>query len=112
MTPLPNILPWQVWMVQFDPQVGSEQRGARPAIIVGSRAMCDTVGRRLALVVPCTGTDRGFAWQPKIMLDKPSVAMCDHVKSVSRERLVHMTRHGVPDHIRVEIRANLSYLFA
>lgn len=106
------MLPWQVWMVQFDPQVGSEQAGIRPAIIVGSKVMCDTIGRRLALVVPCTTTNRGFVWQPKIMLDKPSVAMCDHLKSVSRERLIHMTRHGVPDHVRDEIRWNLRNLFA
>lgn len=101
---LPNVLPWQVWYVRFDPQVGSEQAGIRPAIIVGSTSMCEIIGRRLVLVVPCTGTDRGLAWQPKIDLEKPSVAMCEQVKSVSRDRLVKIMPFGVPDRVREQIR--------
>jgi mRNA interferase MazF len=105
------VKPWQVWLVRLDPQVGSEQAGTRPAIVVGSRAMCDMAGRRLALVVPCTGTDRGLSWQPKIILDKPSVVMCEQVKSVSRHRLVRMLPHEVPVGVREEIRWNLVNLF-
>lgn len=107
---LPKILPWQVWLVRFDPQVGTEQAGIRPAIIVGSMAMCESVGQRLALVVPCTGTDRNLAWQPRIELEKPSVAMCEQVKSVSRDRLIRIMPFGVPDRIRDEIRWNLKNL--
>lgn len=109
---LPQVWPWQVWLVRFNPQVGSEQAGVRPAIVVGSKPMCDVVGRRLVLVVPCTGTDRGLAWQPKIDLEKPSVVMCEQVKSVSRDRLVRMMPFGVPDRVREEIRWNLHQLIA
>lgn len=112
MTGLPVVHPWQVWLVQFNPQVGSEQAGSRPAIVVGSKTMCDTAGRRLALVVPCTGTDRSLAWQPKIMLDKPSVVMCEQVKSVSRARLLRRLSHEVPPDVREEIRWNLHQLIA
>lgn len=112
MTGLPAVRPWQVWKVSFDPQVGSEQAGIRPAIIVGSTTMCDVAGRRLALVVPCTGTDRGLAWQPRIMLAKPSVVMCEQIKSVSRARLVRLLAHEVPAEVREEIRWNLNNLFA
>lgn len=106
------ITPWQVWHVDFDPQVGSEQYGKRPAIVVGSSLMCDTVGRRLALVVPCTGTDRDLPWQPKIQLKKPSVVMVEQIKSVSRERLLYLHRYEVPPDVRQQIRQALANLIA
>lgn len=84
------LTPWAVLWVDFDPQVGREQAGRRPAIVVGSpQALQIGIRSQLVLVVPCTSTDRGYAWQPKINLDgKPGVAMCDQLKSVSGLRVV------------------------
>lgn len=109
MSSLPAISPWEVWDVEFNPQVGSEQAGIRPAIIVGSFTMCEVAGRLLALVIPCTTRDRGLAWQPPIMLRKPSFVMCEHVKSVSRERLIRRLPRPrqVPPAVREQIRWNL-----
>lgn len=107
-----RIGPWQVWLVQFDPQVASEQAGTRPAIVVGSPLMCDTVGRRLALVVPCTNTDRGLPWQPQITLDRPSVIMCEQVKTVARERLIRRLDHQVPQEVRDRVSRSLRTLLA
>lgn len=43
----------------------------------------------LVFVVPCTTKDRGLATQPGVpSLGKASVAMCDQLKSISRQRLV------------------------
>ena len=82
------IAPWQVWWVDFDPQVGREQAGLRPAIIVGRHLACE-LPNQLAFVVPCTTRDRKLPFHPPIAsLDKPSFAMCDQLKSISRERLV------------------------
>jgi mRNA interferase MazF len=94
-----QIAPWQVWQVRFDPQVGSEQAGTRPAVVIGSPLMCDLM-RRLALVVPCTTRDRGLAWQPALMLAEPSFVMCEHVKSISRDRLVRRLPFPVPEDAR------------
>ena len=109
---LPAISPWEIWDVDLNPQVGSEQANVRPAIVVGSSTMCDVAGRRLALVVPCTSRDRGLAWQPKIMLREPSVVMCEQLKSLSRLRLVRRWGPGyqVPQGVREEIRWNLTNL--
>lgn len=106
------VAPWQVWDVDFNPQVGSEQAGRRPAVVVGSSVLCDTAGRHLALVVPCTSRDRGLAWQPKIMLRVPSVVMCEQLKSVSRRRLVRRWEIPVPSEVREEIRWNLRNFIA
>lgn len=87
-----RIAPWQVWWTDFSPQVGREQAGERPAVIVGSALAC-RLPNGLAIVVPCTSTDRGLPFHPVINLDgRPGVAMCDQVKSISTERLVRPHR--------------------
>lgn len=94
----PEIVPWEIWWTNFDPQVGREQAGLRPAVVVGTAFACQ-LPNQLALVVPCTGTDRGLPFHPRVTtLDRPTFAMCDQLKSVSRRRLVR--RH--PSQIRAE----------
>ena len=84
---LPDVEPWQVWWVQLNPQLGHEQAGRRPAIVVGSELACQ-IPNNLAVVVPCTHTDRGLPWQPRITLGTdPGVAMCDQIKAVDKRRL-------------------------
>ncbi len=82
----PTVAPWQVWWADFDPQVGREQAGLRPAIVVGTALACE-LPNRLVLVVPCTTSDRGLPFHPAVMLERPSFAMCDQLKSISRQRL-------------------------
>lgn len=85
----PRLTPWQVWSIDFDPPVGHEQAGLRPGIVVGSTFACNTING-LVIVVPCTTTLRGLPYQPSVNLTRPSVALCDQVKSVSLDRLVHL----------------------
>jgi PemK-like, MazF-like toxin of type II toxin-antitoxin system len=40
-----NITPWQVWWADFDPQIGQEQTGRRPAIVVGTTLACSLPDR-------------------------------------------------------------------
>lgn len=95
-----GIAPWQVWWVDFNPQVGREQAGLRPAIVVGTALACQ-LPNQLAFVVPCTTTDRKLPFHPAVTsLDRPSYALCDQLKSISRQRL--MRRHSArlqPDEI-------------
>lgn len=103
-----EIAPWEVWWTNFDPQVGREQAGLRPAIVVGTAFACQ-LPNQLAFVVPCTTTDRQLPFHPSVAsLGRPSFAMCDQLKSVSRRRLVN--RHpaqlepGEVDTIRFVLR--------
>ena len=103
-----GIAPWQVWWVDFNPQVGREQAGLRPAVVVGS-AFASRLPNQLAFVVPCTTTDRKLPFHPAVRsLDRPSFAMCDQLKSISRQRLVrlHSTRlpRGDIDAIKFVLR--------
>lgn len=80
---MPDIEPWQVWWVQL----GHEQAGRRPAIVVGTELACQ-IPNDLAMVVPCTHTDRGLPWQPRVTLGEDvGFAMCDQLKAVDRRRL-------------------------
>lgn len=78
-----DVAPWQVWWVDFDPQMGTEQASRRPAIVVGTRLACD-LPNKLVIVVPCTHTNRRLPWQPSVDLSGDvGYAMCDQLKSIS-----------------------------
>lgn len=100
----PRLEPWQVWLIDFDPQVGREQSGRRPGIVVGSKLACQNING-LALVVPCTTTLRNVPYQPRVSLARPSAALCDHVKSVSTQRLVTL----LPDKLSADEIAAIKY---
>jgi mRNA interferase MazF len=83
----PDIEPWQVWWVDFDPQVGREQAARRPAIVVGTQLAC-RLPNNLAIVIPCTRTDRRLPWQPHVDLDGDAgYAMCDQIKAIDKARM-------------------------
>ncbi|MDA8262195.1 MAG: type II toxin-antitoxin system PemK/MazF family toxin [Actinomycetota bacterium] len=102
----PEIAPWDMWWTNFDPQVGREQAGLRPAIIVGTALACQ-LPNQLAFVVPCTTTDRQLPFHPQVTsLERPTFAMCDQLKSISRKRLVR--RH--PGHLQPDDIASIRFV--
>lgn len=107
----PQVAPWQVWHIDFDPQVGREQAGRRPGIVVASAFACHNVNN-LVMVVPCITTLRGLSYQPRVTLGRPSVALCDQVKSISTDRLlrllpVRLTEDEIAD-VRFALRRMLA----
>ena len=55
--------------------------------MVGTELACQ-IPNNLAIVIPCTHTDRGLPWQPSVTLgDEPGVAMCDQIKAIDKRRL-------------------------
>jgi mRNA interferase MazF len=81
-----------VWEVDLNPTVGREQAGRRPALIVSDNSL-NRSQRDLVLVAPITGTHRGFPTHvpvnpPEGGLTKPSVIMAEHVRSISKARLI------------------------
>ncbi|MEZ5080400.1 MAG: type II toxin-antitoxin system PemK/MazF family toxin [Thermoleophilia bacterium] len=80
-----------VWWVDFDPVAGREQGSRRPAVVVASEEYLASV-THLVLVVPVTTRDRG--WPNHVPLDeraglgRPSFAMTEQPRAISRERLL------------------------
>lgn len=78
-------------MVDFDPTVGHEQGGQRPALVVSA----DDLNRSpngLLIVAPITGTDRNIPAHVRVSeteggLTKSSVIMADQIRTISRQRV-------------------------
>lgn len=69
-----------VWL-NFDPQVGREQAGRRPALVLSDRSYNQKIG--LAVVCPITSRVKGYPFEVEIHSHKVSGAvLADHVKSV------------------------------
>jgi mRNA interferase MazF len=68
-----------VWL-HFDPQVGHEQRGHRPALVISPFAYNDKTG--LMLCCPMTTQVKGYPFEVPIEGDRPGVALADQVKSL------------------------------
>jgi mRNA interferase MazF len=82
----------EVWYVDFDPRVGREQGGLRPALVI-SMDYFNRAPNGLHYLVPITGTDRNLRYHIRVAppeggLSKPSVIMCDQAKSQSVMRLL------------------------
>jgi mRNA interferase MazF len=80
-----------VWTVNFDPVIGHEEGGVRPALIVSVNVMNQSPAG-LLFVAPITGTDRGIMAHVRIPaqeagLTKASVILTDQVRSISIQRL-------------------------
>ncbi len=106
MSDRPNPRRGEVWLVNFEPQIGAEIRKTRPAVVIS----VDAIGKLpLRLVVPITGRKahhQEYPWliclQPndKNRLTKISSADAFQVKSLSVERFV--SRIGVLESDDVE----------
>ncbi len=82
----------EVWDIDFDPQVGREQGGVRPALVISNDAY-NWTPNGLHVVVPITGTDRGLRIHLRISppeggLSKPSVILCDQARAHSELRFL------------------------
>jgi mRNA interferase MazF len=84
-----RLAPWQVWLVNFDPQVGREQAGTRPAVIVASRMHCD-LRTPVTLVVPLTSRQLPLGYRIPVQVPGsrlPSFAITEQITTVSHDRL-------------------------
>lgn len=75
-----------IWL-DFNPQVGREQAGRRPAIVLSPRAYNDKAS--LALVCPITSRVKGYPFEVPLPKSLPisGVILADHLKSLDwRER--------------------------
>lgn len=73
-----------VWL-DFDPQVGHEQRGHRPAIVLSGSDYNKVTG--LALFCPITSKSKGYVFEVHVVHDEVSgVVLSDQVKSLSWDK--------------------------
>lgn len=80
-----------IYFVDFEPVRGSEQGRVRPALViqndVGNEASSTTVVAAITSRLP----SRRYpfhVWLPEDLLPKPSIVMCEQLRTVSRERFI------------------------
>lgn len=91
-----------VWL-QFSPQVGHEQAGTRPALVISPRRYNRTVG--LALFCPITSQVKGYPFEVPLPpdLQVKGVVLSDQIKSldwrVRRARHACVVPHAILDEV-------------
>ena len=73
-----------VW-TNFDPQLGHEQEGRRPALVLSRKLFNEASG--LALFCPITGRQKGYPFEVPLPQnpDVHGVVLVDHLKSLDWE---------------------------
>lgn len=99
-----------VFLVNLDPVVGSEVGKTRPAIIV-QNDLANRSSPTVTIIPISSSTERVFPFQVRIPageggLSRESKALCEQIRTVSRERLVECLGQLSPERLK-EIRAAL-----
>ncbi len=105
----------EVWLADLNPTGGHEQPGRRPVLVV-SEDLFNRGPAGLVIVLPMTSTIRNVPRHvplspPEGGVERPTVILCDAVRSVSVERLVdrwgavnRQTMAAVEDRLRILLR--------
>jgi len=76
-----------LWLVRFDPTVGSEIQKTRPAIVISPRSMNDHL--HTVIVAPMTTGSRSAPFRvPVRFSEREGLIVLDHIRSVDKRRLV------------------------
>jgi mRNA interferase MazF len=90
----------EIWVVGFDPVVGHEQAGQRPALVVSADAFNGS-GAGLVTVLPITSKPRKLPSRVRIAppeggLRFESWVVCEQVRTVSNQRLISRLGAAAP----------------
>lgn len=98
-----------VWL-SFTPQVGREQAGRRPALVLSPRSYNAKVG--LCLVCPVTHHAKGYAFEVGLPDGLPvqGVILADHIKSADWQGRGSEHIAAVPAEVLDDVRAKLKPL--
>ncbi|HEX5043721.1 MAG TPA: endoribonuclease MazF [Candidatus Polarisedimenticolaceae bacterium] len=91
-----------VWL-EFDPQVGSEQAGRRPALVLSPKEYNGKVG--LALCCPITSHAKGYPFEVALpeSLGIRGVVLCDQIKSLDWRGRRARRITSVPDEVMHDV---------
>lgn len=97
-----------VWL-DYDPQLGHEQSGKRPALVISPGAYNRRVG--LALFYPITSQVKGYPFEVPVDLTKThGVVLADQIKSLDwKARRIHYIEKA-PEELLAEAKRKLDLL--
>jgi mRNA interferase MazF len=104
-----------IWYVDFSPQVGREQAGVRPALVVSNDAF-NITENDLHIACPLTTRDRGLRYHVRMepidgVLSRSSVVMCEQVKSQDVRRFLKY-RGKAPEDVVAQVQQTIIDFFS
>jgi mRNA interferase MazF len=104
--PSPGDLVW----LEFDPTLGTEQSGRRPAMVISDRGYNAATGR--ALVMPLTSRARGYPFEVALpsTASPTGVILVDQIKCVDLKARFARAAGAAPPGVLAEARAKLAAL--
>lgn len=93
-----------VWL-HFDPQLGREQCGHRPALVVSPAAYNGKTG--LMVCCPMTSQAKGYPFEVPIPGDPASIVLADQIKSLDWIQRQAEFKARVPPAIMSEVRQKI-----
>jgi mRNA interferase MazF len=100
-----------IWLT-FDPSLGHEQRGRRPALVISPRMYNEKIG--LVLVCPITNVEKGYPFEIRIPrgLSISGVILADHVKNLDWKARDAEFVFKVPSFVTDEVLDKLAVLLS
>ncbi len=106
---------WEIYLVNLDPTIGSEQGKTRPVLIISN----DDTNAILPVIniLPLTSLKQGRRIYPNEVLlkkeiselDKDSLVLCYQIRTVDKKRLIKKLGEIKNDEIKTEIIDALSF---
>jgi mRNA interferase MazF len=88
----------EIWLVNFDPTLGSEIKKTRPAVILSGQPFNQL--RRTVIVVPLSTAHERTEFPLLIAIrssGKPAVAVVDQIKAAAKERFIRKLGEATND---------------
>jgi mRNA interferase MazF len=91
-----------VWL-DFDPQIGHEQRGRRPAVVVSNESFNSF--SQMAIVCPITNTDKNHPFHVRLNYETRTkgVILCDQSRTLDIHARKYEFIERLPDDILSEV---------
>ena len=99
--------------IDFDPQIGTEQKGKRPALVLSPKSY--NAAAKLCVLCPVTNKAKGYPFEVAIPANDDGitgVVLTDQIKSMSWEargaKYLGDAPDGVVSHVKAKLKALLS----
>ena len=106
---------WNIYLVNLDPVVGSEQGKTRPALVISEEDI--NLVLPVVNILPITSLKKGrrvyanevLIYKENSKLDKDSIILCYQIRAVDKSRLIKKIGEIISEDIKQDIIDALSY---
>ena len=106
---------WNIYLVNLDPTIGSEQGKTRPVLVISDEEVNEILP--VINILPITSYKQGRKIYPNEVylkvdqsgLDKDSIVLCYQIRTIDKKRLIKKIGEVTDDSVRNEMIDALSF---